>query len=141
MGRNAFKIDTASVKFARQYIQRAMEDGRISKVSGYNIYRNADTPESLHSWCMDYLSAEQWDKLKVGVRKIRQLDKSRPAQDKNAVITLKKSGADILFDLAETTQLSKNDFILRYLDTLLMGGYIVDHNGKKMPLMPNKTKI
>lgn len=72
MGRPAYKLTKRDASIARQYIERAMERGDVSRSEGYNAFRRAADAEALQAWCDDYLPRDVWTRLLGNIRQQRK---------------------------------------------------------------------
>ncbi len=134
MARPQYKIKTKQdFILARQLIRSAMQKETIDQYSGYTPFLNADSPEKLQTWCEDYLDDKQWTRLRNNIRKTRS-NEGRPFPDKEAKVSIKNSALDVLKEVQEKTDLTYSEIIHHYLEPLLCGSKLYNHEGKEILL-------
>jgi macrodomain Ter protein organizer (MatP/YcbG family) len=116
-GRPPYQITRKDFSYARRYIERAMQRGDISNVSGYRKFCNAETPEKLQAWCDDYLSEEVFEKLKRAVRASRKRSRDFKTTQRKVTITLDHAAHLRLSMAAEELGMTLSDTILELEDS------------------------
>lgn len=139
MGRPAYtvkdKVDYRIIKDAIEYYQ---EIGDINALHGRPAWLKIRSPNALQEWIDEYLDDNTWAKIKRNLPKWRQRRSTdQRTRQKYTSITLKTETVELLQALKEKAkqrhpdhEFSYDEVLMTYLEPLLYGGRVIDHNGK-----------
>ena len=116
MARPKSTLTSADLEFATDYITNAMERGELSKSAGYTSFKKAKTPESLQAWCDDYLTPDQWDKMKTAIRVQRKRVKDFRTLKQKISVDLDKEAWQMLSSMAKEEGRTLSEMIKAYDD-------------------------
>lgn len=111
-GRPSYKITQQDYSYAWRYIDRAMQEGDISSVTGYMAFRNAHDAELLQTWCDDYLPKDVFEKMKRAIRASRKRSRDYRTTQRKVGIDLDHAAHLHLSSLANELGMSLSDTIL-----------------------------
>jgi macrodomain Ter protein organizer (MatP/YcbG family) len=116
MGLGRKKLTQSDYLSAYNYIAGGMDRDEISSSEGYNRFRNADTPEKLQAWCDDYLTKDQWDKMRNAIRVERKRSKDYKTNRQKIRVDLDWLAWQRLSSMAEEEGRTLSEMILAFED-------------------------